>query len=171
MPEPLWAPWRLQYIEAANKPEGCIFCDLPSADPASDREHLLLHRGAHAFLMLNAFPYANGHLMVAPYQHASSLQAYPDPVLTEVMSLTRLATSLLTIACAPDGFNCGINVGRAAGAGIEQHLHWHIVPRWSGDTNFMPVLADVRVIPQSLDAAWQRLNTLLPQALKGNDAT
>ena len=161
MTEQLWAPWRLQYIEAADKTEECIFCVFPSAGTERDEEHGIVHRGKHAYIILNAFPYSNGHLMVVPFRHTSRMEEYIDGELLEVMQLTRLSISLLQTAFKPDGFNLGVNMGRVAGAGIADHLHWHIVPRWGGDTNFMPVMADVRVIPESLAVVYRRLREAL----------
>lgn len=161
MTDQLWAPWRLEYIESADKQSSCIFCDFPAMGEAHDAQNLILHRSEHAFVILNAFPYSNGHLMVVPFRHTSTFEEFTDPELLDVMRLNRLSLSLLKSAFHPDGFNLGVNMGRAAGAGIEQHLHWHIVPRWSGDTNFMPVLADVRVIPQSLAVTYARLKVEL----------
>jgi ATP adenylyltransferase len=165
MPEQLWAPWRLKYIESAGKTEGCIFVELPAMGEAHDAENLILYRSAHAYLMLNAFPYSNGHLMVVPFQHTDTLDTLTDPEMLDVMHLTRLGVALLQATFHPDGFNLGVNMGRVAGAGIADHLHWHIVPRWHGDTNFMPVLADVRVIPESLERVYERLRAALPDAL------
>ncbi len=157
MTEQLWAPWRLQYIESADKTEGCIFCNFPAMSATHDRETLILHRGAHAFIILNAFPYSNGHLMTVPYRHTAKMEDFTDEELLDVMHLTRLSIALLKRAFNPDGFNLGVNMGRVAGAGIADHLHWHIVPRWNGDTNFMPVFADVKVIPESLEKVYDRL--------------
>jgi ATP adenylyltransferase len=164
--EQLWAPWRLQYIESADKAEGCIFCDFPAQGEAQDAANLIVHRGPHAFLILNAFPYSNGHLMVVPYRHTARFDAFTDPEMLDVMRQTGLAIALLQAAFKPDGYNLGVNMGRVAGAGIADHLHWHIVPRWNGDTNFMPVLADVRVIPESLQVVYARLRAALPAALE-----
>ena len=165
MTEQLWAPWRLQYIENADKVQGCIFCDFPAAGRDHDAAFLIVHRGAHAFLILNAFPYSNGHLMVVPYRHTASMDDLTDDELLDIMLLTRLGIRLLRVTFKPDGFNCGCNMGRVAGAGIADHLHWHVVPRWNGDTNFMPVLADVRVIPESLKVVHERLTAQLPGLL------
>jgi len=153
--ERLWAPWRMQYIQNADEVEGCIFCKFPAA--GNDEENLILLRGERAFIILNAFPYSNGHLMVSPYRHTADLDALDEEELLEMMTLTRRAVNLLKAAFHPDGFNIGINMGRVAGAGIADHIHIHIVPRWSGDTNFMPVLGDVRVIPESLQSVYARL--------------
>ncbi|MGC8668051.1 MAG: HIT family protein [Chthonomonadales bacterium] len=157
--ERLWAPWRMRYIEVADEAEGCIFCVKPAQQ--QDAENLLLLRGDRCFIMLNAFPYSNGHLMVSPYRHTADLNDLEDAELLELMALTRRGINLLKRACRPDGFNVGINLGRVAGAGIADHVHVHIVPRWSGDTNFMAVIGDTRVIPESLEAAYYRLKELL----------
>jgi len=161
MTEQLWAPWRLKYIENADKAEGCIFCIFPAEGAENDEKNLILHRGKHAFIILNAFPYSNGHLMVVPYRHTASFEAFTDEEMLEVMQLTRLSIQLLEETFHPNGFNLGVNMGRVAGAGIADHLHWHVVPRWNGDTNFMPVLADVRVIPESLSVVYSRLKQTL----------
>src|SRR5437868_5903346 len=155
----LWAPWRMRYIEKADETEGCIFCAKPPE--LTDQENLILLRGEHAFVMMNAFPYSNGHLMVAPYQHTADLDHLSDPEMLDLFALTRRGVNLLKAAFKPDGFNIGINMGRIAGAGIADHVHVHIVPRWSGDTNFMPVISDVRVIPESLQVVYSRLREKL----------
>lgn len=152
--ERLWAPWRLQYVEK-EKPAGCIFCDKPRS--GDDRAAHIVHRGALAYVMLNAYPYNNGHIMVAPFAHLSELEELPPETLHEMMDLAQQSTRALKLVFNPDGLNLGFNLGAAAGAGIKDHLHLHLVPRWSGDTNFMPVLADVRVIPQALDQAYEQL--------------
>ena len=151
----LWAPWRMRYIETADEAEGCIFCTKPEEN--RDDENLILLRGERAFIMLNAFPYSNGHLMVSPYKHTADLDDLADKELLDLMKVTRRGVNVLKAAFRPDGFNIGINMGRVAGAGIRDHVHIHIVPRWNGDTNFMPVLADVRVIPESLAVVYERL--------------
>ncbi len=159
MSERLWAPWRLKYIEqappAVEGGTGCIFLDLPAQN--DDRRNLILHRGDTAFVMLNAFPYTNGHLMVAPFRHTNDITALTDAELLEINQLVAASVRWITRAYKPDGFNIGVNVGRAAGAGIPTHIHWHIVPRWDGDTNFMGVVGDVRVLPQSLEESYDRL--------------
>ena len=167
MTEQLWATWRLQYIEAASDaPKNCIFCAFSAQEKANDAENYILHRGERAYIILNAFPYSNGHLMVVPYRHTDTLDAFDDATMLDVMRLTRLSINLLRAAFNPNGFNLGVNMGRVAGAGIADHLHWHIVPRWNGDTNFMPVLADVRVIPESLQNTYARLRDQLSAALE-----
>lgn len=166
MSERLWAPWRLTYIETAAKPDlgdtGCIFVDLPAQ--ADDRKNLILFRGQSAFVMLNAFPYTNGHLMVAPYRHTNDIAELNDDELLEINQLVAWSVRWIRATYHPDGFNIGVNVGRAAGAGIPTHIHWHIVPRWDGDTNFMTVVGDVRVLPQSLEESYDRLIAQVDEA-------
>lgn len=157
--ERIWAPWRLEYIENADAVEGCIFCLFPAE--GRDAARYILLRGEHAFVLLNAYPYSNGHLLVTPYQHTANLDDLDDATLLELMALTRRSVNLLKSAFHPDGFNIGINLGRVAGAGIADHVHIHVVPRWSGDTNFMGVIGDVRVIPASLDDVYARLSERL----------
>ncbi|HUZ83983.1 MAG TPA: HIT domain-containing protein [Gaiellales bacterium] len=159
MTERLWAPWRLEYVQAAGGCGGCVFCDAAAGD---DDGSLIVHRGRHAFAMLNLYPYSHGHLMVAPFRHVASPGALDSPERAEVWELMVRAIAALDAAMSPDGYNSGLNLGRVAGAGVEDHVHLHVVPRWSGDTNFMPVLADVRVIPEHLTrtlatvrAAWR----------------
>ncbi|MBI5192157.1 MAG: HIT domain-containing protein [Nitrospirae bacterium] len=151
----LWAPWRLQYVINAGEDEGCIFCTKPKLN--KDRDNLILYRGNHAFIIMNLFPYNNGHLMIVPYQHVQDLDGLTDDVLLELITLTRKAQNIMRQVFAAQGFNIGINVGKAAGAGIDEHIHIHIVPRWTGDTNFMPVLSDIKVIPQHIIAAYDLL--------------
>lgn len=159
----------MQYIGANDKTPGCIFCSLPAAGNEFDQEHLIVHRGKLCYIVLNAFPYSNGHLMVVPYRHTSNMEDYTDAEMLEVMKLTRLSIELLRTAFRPEGFNLGVNMGRVAGAGIADHLHWHIVPRWNGDTNFMLVMADVRVIPESLSAVHAKLRKALVHVLEAKD--
>ncbi len=154
--ERLWAPWRMQYINNAESP-GCIFCDKPGLE---DREALIVHRGEHGFLMLNAFPYNNGHLLAAPYQHTAEISELEPGARLELMDLVDRGMALLRRMGRPDGFNVGINLGRVAGAGITDHIHLHIVPRWNGDTNFMPVLADTKVLPEALEEVWRKLTAI-----------
>jgi ATP adenylyltransferase len=153
MAERLWAPWRLEYIESGGD-EGCIFCDKQSL---TDDAGLIVHRGSHAYVLLNLYPYANGHLMVAPYRHLATPGELNAGERAEMWELLDRGIAALTAAMSPHGFNCGMNLGRPAGAGVEGHLHLHIVPRWSGDTNFMPVLADVRVMPEHLAVTLERV--------------
>ena len=157
MSERLWAPWRFEYVTSADskKTEGCIFVELPKLD--NDRDNLILHRGESAFVMLNAYPYSSGHLMVAPYKHTADLNELTDDELLDIQRLIARAIGWITAAYGPQGFNVGVNIGEAGGAGIPSHLHWHIVPRWTGDTNFMTTVSGVRVIPQSLESAYDKL--------------
>ncbi len=152
----LWAPWRMKYIKSLSKKnEGCIFCNaLRSSD---DKKNYVLHRSENSFIILNIFPYNTGHLMVVPNKHTSNLADLDDDELLDLMKMTKLALRILKEEYNPDGFNIGANIGRVAGAGIEEHFHIHIVPRWNGDTNFMPVIAETKVIPESLDETYERL--------------
>src|SRR6266508_4084508 len=147
--ERLWAPWRLEYIQSADEQPGCVFCRAASLD---DEAGLVVHRGEHAFVMLNKYPYALGHLMVAPYRHGGDLAALTDAEALEIHRLAADGLVALAEAMHPEGYNLGWNLGRVAGAGVRDHVHEHVVPRWNGDTNFMPVLADVKVIPEALEA-------------------
>jgi ATP adenylyltransferase len=147
MAQQLWAPWRLEYIRQADQQEGCLFC---RAAEGEDEAGLVLHRGRHAFALLNKYPYASGHLMVAPYRHVGEFSELEDG---EVLGVHRVASQLY----GPQGFNLGWNLGRIAGAGVVDHVHLHVVPRWAGDTNFMPVLADVKVLPEHLVETRRRL--------------
>ena len=151
----LWAPWRMQYIEQGEKPEGCIFCIFPAQ--YRDRENLIFHRGKTCFVMLNSYPYNPGHLMIVPYKHTADMYDLSDEELLEINRLLRYSVRLITECIRPDGFNVGINLGRSAGAGVADHIHWHIVPRWDGDTNFMPVVADTKVLPESLQSTYDKL--------------
>jgi ATP adenylyltransferase len=154
----IWAPWRMKYL-IGEKTTGCIFCTEIAQN--RDRENYILHRGRHGFIMLNLYPYSNGHLMIAPYQHVPSLEDLNEAALTDLMHLINLSLRILRKALQPRGFNIGINIGRAAGAGIDEHVHIHIVPRWEGDTNFMPIIAETRVIPELLDQTYDKLRALL----------
>jgi ATP adenylyltransferase len=156
----LWAPWRLAYV-AGPKTEGCIFCDALSA--GNDRAALVLHRTAEGFLILNLFPYNSGHLMVVPTRHVARLDALSSEEAEALMRLTALSVRVIERAAGAQGFNIGMNLGRAAGAGVEDHLHIHVVPRWVGDTNFMPVLGDTKVLPEHLEQTYDRLAAALAQ--------
>jgi ATP adenylyltransferase len=155
--ERIWAPWRLAYVKDASKDseEECIFCAKPAAD--DDEANLIVHRGQRCFVMLNLFPYTNGHLMVAPYEHLATLPELEAATVSEMIALTQRAMLILEERYAPHGYNVGFNQGRVAGAGVEHHIHMHVVPRWGGDTNFMPVLADTRVMPQTLAQSYEAL--------------
>ena len=150
----LWAPWRLEYI-LGDKPDCCIFCTMPAEE--KDRENYILYRGRENFVIMNRYPYNNGHLMVIPYQHADILEDLSDSILAEAMVLTRACCRIIKEAMHAQGFNVGLNVGEAAGAGIKEHLHFHIVPRWAGDTNFMSVIEDTRIMPQHLTESYEQL--------------
>jgi ATP adenylyltransferase len=159
--EHLWAPWRMAYIEAGGKKdEGCIFCTKPREN--RDEENLLLYRGKLCFVLMNLFPYNNGHLMIAPYAHVPGIQVLPARALTELMSIATRCLATLDAALHPQGYNMGINQGLVAGAGIADHVHFHIVPRWNGDTNFMPVLADTKVMPDYLQNTYRQLKAAWP---------
>ena len=156
MPEKrLWAPWRLEYIKGPKDGE-CIFCVGPES--GDDRAKYVVRRGEHCFTMLNAYPYNNGHLMVSPYRHVASIEELEGPELVELMTLTQESLGALRRAYAPEGFNLGVNQGKIAGAGVEHHVHLHVVPRWGADTNFMPVVGDTRVLPQSLEDSFDDLS-------------
>ncbi|RLI75859.1 HIT family hydrolase [Archaeoglobales archaeon] len=152
--ERLFAPWRIRYI-LAPKHEGCIFCDF--VKESNDRENLILYRGETSFIIMNRNPYNPGHVMIAPYKHVPSTEDLNDEELLESFKLVNLVIRAIRECMNPDGFNIGVNVGKVSGAGIEQHLHIHVVPRWIGDTSFMPVLADVQVIPEALEETYDKL--------------
>ena len=152
--ERIWAPWRIRYIET-GKTEGCILCEKPVEN--NDAQNYILYRGEKNFVILNSYPYNPGHLMVAPYRHVSSPEELNEAERNEHYEIVSRCISILRQVINPGGFNVGMNIGKAAGAGIEDHIHTHVVPRWQGDTNCMPVLADVRVIPQALADTYQKL--------------
>jgi len=160
----LWAPWRMSYILGeSEKPErGCIFCvrDIHG----EERERLILYRGENVFVVMNKYPYTNGHLMIAPYRHTADPGELTEAEALEMHRLLVMCRRVLQERIAPHGFNVGMNLGQIAGAGIADHLHLHIVPRWSGDTNFMPVFADVRVIPQHLETTYEHLVSAFPRS-------
>lgn len=153
----LWAPWRMEYILSdKSEDQGCIFCD-KSRPEADDRKNLVLFRGERAFILMNLYPYNNGHLMIAPYDHVDSLEKLPLATLTEVMTLAQKTVGVLRKSMRAEGFNLGMNQGKIAGAGIAEHLHFHIVPRWAGDTNFMPVTGHTKVMVQGLTETYDTL--------------
>lgn len=160
--ETLWAPWRLNYIvsavkkDAADQPQdGCFLCRY--RDDTHDAENYVVDRSEHSLIVLNRFPYNNGHLLIAPREHKASFEELGDTELLDLQVQLRRMVKLLSLVMGADGFNVGLNLGRVAGAGLPGHLHWHIVPRWNGDVNFMPVIGDTKVIPQSLDTLYQLL--------------
>ncbi|MBN1558681.1 HIT domain-containing protein [candidate division KSB1 bacterium] len=150
----MWAPWRMDYI-MSPKPESCIFCDKPKQQ--RDRDNLILHRGQTCFVIMNFYPYNNGHLMIVPYRHISDLEQLTLPEQTDMMSLLTASSEIIKKYMRADGLNIGMNLGKVAGAGIDDHLHFHIVPRWHGDTNFMPVSGHTKVISQALYETWDML--------------
>lgn len=152
--EQIWAPWRIEYV-LMEKPEECILCEKPRQN--NDALNYILYRGEKNFVMLNRYPYNPGHLLIAPYRHTPSLEELTDEELKEHFEIARRSTKILRQTFNPGGLNLGINLGRVAGAGIDDHFHTHIVPRWQGDTNFMPVIADVRVVPEALAETYKRL--------------
>jgi ATP adenylyltransferase len=152
--ERLWAPWRLEYIKGEKTGE-CIFCSKPAL--GDDAQALIPHRGERCFVILNAFPYNNGHLMVAPYDHGGALEQIDDETALELVQLTQRSMRALAGAYGAEGYNVGLNQGTIAGAGVADHVHFHVVPRWGGDTNFMPVLGNTRVLPQSLQDSYQAI--------------
>ncbi len=166
--EPIWTPWRIEYILGHKKP-GCVFCDKLN-DEHDEVEHILV-RGQTAFITLNRYPYTNGHLLIVPYLHTSSLEDLPAETLTEMMLLVNRGIAALRLALQPQGFNIGVNLGKAAGAGIEDHVHIHVVPRWYGDTSFMSTISNTRTLPETLDQSyrrlWNALNTLSDSGAAG----
>ena len=154
----LWTPWRYAYITAASKnegkPDGCIFCELPKL---ADEQAKIVYRGKHCFIILNSFPYTSGHVMVVPYAHLDELQKLPEAAAQEMMALTQKMEGVLRQVYSPDGINLGTNIGRAAGAGVVGHVHMHVLPRWVGDTNFMTVVGESRVLPEALEVTYERI--------------
>jgi ATP adenylyltransferase len=162
----LWAPWRLEFIEQGAKPAGCIFCDFPAQQGAdADKKNLILGRSRHSFAILNKYPYNNGHLMVIPRRHTADFAGLPADEAADLTRLLQLALKALTQAYHPEGCNLGMNLGRVAGAGIADHLHWHAVPRWNGDTNFMPVIGETKVMIEHLAASYDRLRAVFDALL------
>ena len=150
----VWAPWRMEYIKQAKSGE-CIFCVLPKAD--EDKKNFILHKGDTCFVIMNVYPYNTGHLMVSPYRHLSCITKMDEKENTELNRLTQKCVEILRTVKSPEGFNIGVNLGKAGGAGFDEHIHMHIVPRWIGDTNYMPVLADTKVHPEHLQATYDNL--------------
>jgi ATP adenylyltransferase len=151
----LWTPWRYQYVTKSDDAGVCVFC--AAAQSSDDAHTLVVHRGEHNFVILNRYPYCSGHVMVVPYQHVATLEELPDEALLELIRLARDCEKHLRAAYRPDGLNLGINLGKSAGAGIAGHLHMHVLPRWTGDTNFMTVVGETRVVPESLEITWEKL--------------
>lgn len=161
----LWAPWRMPYIEQSEPDPGCLFCN--KAREQADEKNHIVWRGSATFVMLNLYPYNSGHLMVVPYQHTGSLDEIRPEVGAELFSVSQLSVRALAQVMHPDGFNLGINQGTVAGAGVADHIHLHVVPRWNGDTNYMPVLADAKVIPEMLAATARKLRPVFEELGQG----
>jgi ATP adenylyltransferase len=162
--ERIWAPWRMEYIrgldpreESAEKAKGCIFCWKPQEPVEQDPGNLIVTRREHCFVIMNLYPYNNSHLMVVPYRHLCEFPRLSDEELLDCQRTLRDAVAVMQRHLDPQGFNIGLNLGKSAGAGIDQHLHWHLVPRWTGDSNFMPVLGGTKVISESIEDSWQRM--------------
>ncbi|MDH5508707.1 MAG: HIT domain-containing protein [Anaerolineae bacterium] len=151
----LWSPWRMKYIQSPKDHDSCVFC--AAIDQPDGPQNLVVHRGQSSFVMLNLYPYTSGHMMVLPFSHHANLQELPPQTRTEMMELMNTATIILNDIYRPEGFNLGANIGAAAGAGIEEHVHLHIVPRWNGDTNFMSSLGETRVLPETLEETYRRV--------------
>ncbi len=152
----LWSPWRYRYLSGERTRTGCVFCEL--AAETTDEQNLIVHRGVHNFVVLNRYPYTNGHLMVVPYAHSSQLNAIDEVAAFEMMQLTRAAEGHIRSLYRPDGLNVGMNLGESAGAGIAGHIHMHVLPRWFGDANFMTTIGETRMLPEELEVTWRRLS-------------
>lgn len=163
----LWTPWRSTYINSKEDKAGCIFCQ--AAASTDDAQNLVVFRAAHNFIILNRYPYTNGHLMIAPYQHVSRLNSLNEATSAEMMQLARLGETVLQAVYSPQGLNFGLNLGEAAGAGIEQHLHLHALPRWKGDANFMTSIGNTRIVPEMLDETYRKLHAGFQSALADID--
>jgi ATP adenylyltransferase len=153
----LWTPWRYQYVTTVGDPGDCVFCCAAKSD--NDHAWLVVHRGEHCLVILNRFPYTSGHVMVVPYDHVPTLEAVKDEALVEMIRLARQCETHLRSIYRPDGLNLGMNLGKSAGAGIAGHLHLHVLPRWTGDTNFMTVVSETRVVPEDLEVTWDKLHS------------
>lgn len=153
----LWSPWRFRYVSQAGKSATCVFCEKISLDPSKDREHLVLCRGKHNLLLLNLFPYTTGHTMIIPYQHVEDLVHLDGGSLKEMITLAQRTQAALQAVYKPEGYNLGMNLGKCAGAGVSDHVHMHILPRWTGDSNFMTVIGETRVQPEDLLSTYDKL--------------
>jgi ATP adenylyltransferase len=154
----LWTPWRYAYVSGARKPAGCIFCEAPKL---ADAQAGIVYRGSLCYVILNAFPYTSGHVMIVPYQHLDELQKLPQEAAHQIMDVSQKMENVLRQVYRPDGINLGMNIGQAAGAGVADHVHVHLLPRWSADTNFMTTTAETRVLPEALETTYQRLREKL----------
>jgi ATP adenylyltransferase len=157
----LWTPWRYAYVSGAEPATNCIFDDAPRQ---SDEQALIVHRGEHCYVILNKYPYTNGHVMVVPYAHLDELQKLPVEAANEMMALTQRMEGVLRSLYRPDGLNLGMNIGKAAGAGVAGHIHMHVLPRWVADANFMSVIGESRVLPESLEVTWTRIRGAMGNA-------
>jgi ATP adenylyltransferase len=156
----LWTPWRYAYVTGADRTTGCIFCDAPKE---TDEKAHIVYRGTHGYIILNTYPYTNGHVMIVPYVHLDELQKLPSPAAAEMMMLTQRMEVVLRSLYRPDGINLGMNIGQAAGAGVAGHIHMHILPRWVADANFASVIGETRVLPEALEVTWQRIRQALTE--------
>jgi ATP adenylyltransferase len=154
----LWTPWRYSYITGADKAKGCIFCELPNENDAKAR---IVHRGQSCYVILNTYPYTSGHVMVVPYAHLDELQRLPKDAAHEMMDLCQKMESVLRSLYKPDGVNLGINIGAAAGAGVAGHIHMHVLPRWVADANFISVVGETRILPETLETTWERIKNAM----------
>lgn len=166
--ERLWSPWRMPYLTRGEPTEGCVFCQKLSDDGTNDKENLVVYRGTWAAILMNLYPYNNGHLMVIPYEHVPTTESLSSEALMEIMQLVNMSMAILRRVVKPHGFNIGINIGKSAGAGIHEHVHVHVVPRWEGDTNFLQVCAHTRVIPEMLSDTYEKLIVALKEHLAEN---
>ncbi len=153
----LWAPWRMEYILSEKKNKSCLFCDISKANKTADKKNLILYRGKYCFVLMNRYPYNNGHLMVVPYFHTPTFDGLSDKMLFDLIKTVDKSVAILRKAFRPEGFNIGLNFGKVAGAGMEQHMHIHIVPRWAGDTDSMPIISETRVMPEHLRKTYNKL--------------
>jgi ATP adenylyltransferase len=158
----LWTPWRYAYVTGADAAPGCIFCDAPKQ---TDEKALIVHRGTHCYVILNTYPYTNGHVMIVPYAHLDELRKLPSEAAQETMVLSQRMEGVLRNLYRPDGINLGMNLGKAAGAGVAGHIHMHILPRWVADANFVSVIGETRVLPEALEVTWQRIRQALSHDL------
>jgi ATP adenylyltransferase len=157
----LWTPWRYAYVSGAERTTGCVFCNAVTL--GDDEKMLIVHRGKHCFVILNAYPYTPGHVLIVPYAHLDELQKLPSDAAGEMMSLSQKMESVLRELYHPDGINLGMNIGKAAGAGIAGHIHMHVLPRWVADANFLSVVGETRLLPETLEQTWKRMKAALAE--------
>jgi ATP adenylyltransferase len=158
----LWTPWRYAYVSSTEKAAGCVFCEAPKEDDAKAR---IVHRGQHCYVILNTYPYTPGHVMIVPYAHLDELQKLSTDAANEMMTLSQRMESVLRELYHPDGINLGMNIGKAAGAGIAGHIHMHVLPRWVADANFVSVVGETRVLPETLEVTWGRMREAMQKGL------